>query len=406
MPGYLDRRRASRLLKNDGLAALVLCQPESIVYAAGAFPGVATFWRRAGAAFLVVPVDEDAPLSAIVGDLQSDAFANQSGIADTRSHRIWVERDIYPFDTAKPVRMPRPAQFDFAASLALLHDVLRERNCQMQQVGLELGFVPVADFQAFEALPYEWRDATRVVERLRSIKQPEEISLLRRAAAYSAAGIVELAQRISPGMTAGTMTKMWKEAAYAEAAGRREQARMSDWSYIAVGRDGFGPGDLAKEGDIIKVDVGCVLNGYSSDGARSLVLGEPSREAQDVHDALHHAFEEGIELFKPGKPLCEIYAAVASSVWRRGYESYGRGHFGHGVGSSIWSEEWPFISQDSDATLEAGMVMAFETPWYIDGLGGFIIEDQLLITETGHEVMSLLPRHLLRAGTNPLLGRS
>jgi Xaa-Pro dipeptidase len=48
---------------------LVLSQPESITYATGAFPGVATFWRRAGAAFVVVPADEAAPLTAIVGDL-------------------------------------------------------------------------------------------------------------------------------------------------------------------------------------------------------------------------------------------------------------------------------------------------------------------------------------------------
>ena len=70
-------------------------------------------------------------------------------------------------------------------------------------------------------------------------------------------------------------------------------------------------------------------------------------------------------------------------MWDQGFETYARGHFGHGVGASIWSEEWPFISADSDAVLEPGMVMAFETPWYIDGLGGFIIEDQVLITETG-----------------------
>lgn len=86
----------------------------------------------------------------------------------------------------------------------------------------------------------------------------------------------------------------------------------------------------------------------------------------------------------------------ARTMWQQGFDSYGRGHFGHGVGSSIWSEEWPFISSRSDAVLEPGMVLAFETPWYIDGLGGFIIEDQLLITETGHEVMAPPPRDLRR----------
>ena len=91
MPGYLNRRRAAKLMQEQGLSALVLAQPESITYATGAFPGVASFWRRAGSAFAVVPADETAPLAAIVGDLQVNSFAAQSGISDVRSHRIWVE---------------------------------------------------------------------------------------------------------------------------------------------------------------------------------------------------------------------------------------------------------------------------------------------------------------------------
>ena len=101
MPGFLDRRRAGRLMREEGLEALVLAQPESITYAAGAFPGVASFWRRAGAAFLLVPADEHQPLTAIVGDLQAKSFREASGIDDVRSHRIWVEKDGYrPAETS------------------------------------------------------------------------------------------------------------------------------------------------------------------------------------------------------------------------------------------------------------------------------------------------------------------
>jgi Xaa-Pro aminopeptidase len=163
-----------------------------------------------------------------------------------------------------------------------------------------------------------------------------------------------------------------------------------------VAGDGFAPGGPAATGDLIKIDVGCVVSGYSSDGARTAVLGTPSAGATRIYDALHRAFDVGFGLLKPGTPLAEIYRATAATMWDAGYESYGRGHFGHGVGSSIWSEEWPFISAAADAVLEPGIVMAFETPWYIDGLGGFIIEDQLLITDRGADVMAPLPRDLIR----------
>jgi Xaa-Pro aminopeptidase len=80
-------------MAEQGLDALVLAQPESIKYATGAFPGVATFWRRAGAAFVIIP--HDGPMTAIVGDLQAEAFKAQAKINDVRTHRIWVETGLF-----------------------------------------------------------------------------------------------------------------------------------------------------------------------------------------------------------------------------------------------------------------------------------------------------------------------
>jgi len=382
-------------MQNEGLSALVLCQPETLTYATGAFPGVATYWRRAGAAFLIVPAGETEPLTAIVGDLQAKSFAETSGIADVRTIRLWVETDTWPLDPAKPRNTPRPAQFVLQDSLELLQDALHEKGIS-GRIGLELGFIPAANFDAFRALPWSWTDATRIVERLRSIKHPDEIARLRRAAEHAIAGLSNLMDAICEGMTAAEMGRIWKDSALAHAAKQGESKQPATWAYIAVAGDGFAPGGPAESGDIIKMDVGCVIDGYSSDGARSAVLGKPRPEAQKVYDALHRAFDIGLALMQPGRPLSDIYKATAQSMWQQGFDSYGRGHFGHGVGASIWSEEWPFISHDSIAVLEPGMVLAFETPWYIDGLGGFIIEDQLLITPSGHEVMAPLPRALRR----------
>ncbi len=383
-------------MHNEGLSALVLSQPETISYATGAFPGVASFWRRAGAAFLIVPADEAEPVVAIVGDLQAKSFSRSSGISDVRTIRLWVETDTWPLDPAKPRHTPRPAQFELSESLSLLDEVLREKRLS-GRVGVELGFIPAGDFEAFRALPYRWTDATRLVE---APAQHQASGGNREAAPRSRtcerrAG--HLMERIGAGMTSAEMAAIWKGGALQDADAKGLPPPQSTWSYIAVGGDGFAPGAPARSGDIIKMDVGCVIDGYSSDGARTAVLGTPRPEAQNIHDALHRAFDAGLALVTPGRPLSEIYDVTARTMWQQGFDSYGRGHFGHGVGSSIWSEEWPFISLHSDAVLEPGMVLAFETPWYIDGLGGFIIEDQLLITETGHEVMAPLPRHLRRA---------
>jgi len=107
-----------------------------------------------------------------------------------------------------------------------------------------------------------------------------------------------------------------------------------------------------------------------------------------VYAALRDAFEAGRPLFRPGAALRDIHATCLRAVHAADFPSYARGHFGHGLGASIWSEEWPYTAADSDAVLEAGMVMAFEAPWYIDGIGGFIIEDMLLITDDGAETLA------------------
>lgn len=411
--GFLNRHHANRLMLEQGLSALVLAQPESITYAAGAFPGVATNWRRAGAAFLVVPCDVAEPLTAIVGDLQAGTFKARSGLADVRSHRIWVETGRYdnhsdPENVAcslvendlamgKPPRQPRPAQYDPRASLGLLRDALAERGLLDQRIGLEMGFVATRDFAMFTNLMPNilWRDATYLVERLRAIKAPQEIAYLRTGAELARAGVGALTQAITPGMDANRMTAIWRAATLAEAQSKNLPPPASVWAYIAVGGDGFAPGGPVRTGDLIKIDVGCVIEGYSSDGGRTAVLGRPGRAAQKVYDALHKSFDAGLALLKPGVALNDVYRAVATTMWDAGFTTYGRGHFGHGVGASIWSEEWPFISADATAAAEPGMVLAFETPYYIRGLGGFIIEDQILITENGVEVMAASSRDMI-----------
>jgi Xaa-Pro aminopeptidase len=398
-------------MAEQGLDALVLAQPETIKYATGAFPGVATYWRRVGAAFVIVP--HDGPMTAIVGDLQAETFKAQSKISDVRSHRIWVETgefdgqsdiagSLVSSDVAKgkPSRLSRPAQYDVSTSVSLLRDNLAERGLLNARIGMELGFIAVRDFSIFTDLMPQvtWIDATNLVERLRAIKSPREIEILRTAAELSGTGLHALAQGITLDMDAARMTEIWRDAALAEATRRGLPPPASTWAYISVGGDGFAPGGPAQKGDLIKIDVGCVIEGYSSDGGRTAVLGRAGLATRKVYDALRKSFDAGFAMLRPGVALSDVYGVVSTTMWDAGFSTYGRGHFGHGVGASIWSEEWPFISADATAMAEPGMVLAFETPYYIKGLGGFIIEDQILITETGLEVMAPSSRNLIEIG--------
>jgi Xaa-Pro dipeptidase len=412
MSGYLDRGRAARLMASQGLDALLLAQPESIRYVSGASPGVAASWRRAGAAFVLVPSDEAAPLAAIVGDLEADTFVRQSAIEDVRSHPIWVETagpgpgglaendDIVEALVAEDLRrgrtpaFRRPATFDRDLVLDRLAGLLRERGLARAKIGLEMGFVPVSDFQAIQrALAgIAWRDASPLVARLRMIKHPEEVAKLRLAAELSATGFAHLVSKIRPGLDAGAMTDLWRGAVLDAAAGLGQHRLTSTWAYISVGGDGFAPGGPAAIGDVIKIDVGCLVDGYSSDMARSLVLGRASFRQRRLYDILRLGFDAGLAALAERRAFREIHASVQMTIRNAGLATYARGHFGHSLGASAWSEEWPFIAADCDLAPEAGMVLALEAPYYVRGLGGFIIEDQLRIGDSSIEVLAPLSR--------------
>ncbi|MGI9356933.1 MAG: M24 family metallopeptidase, partial [Rhizobiaceae bacterium] len=163
------------------------------------------------------------------------------------------------------------------------------------------------------------------------------------------------------------------------------------WEYISVGANPWGGNAAVEPGDLIKVDVGCLVAGYTSDTGRTFVLGPPTDLQARLFDALLQGYSAGTGLLRPGVALSKVHQAVLNAIRVAGFRDYTRGHFGHGLGVGPGSEEWPFISADADTVFEPGMVMAFECPWYINGLGGMIVENQLLITEHGHEMMNTLP---------------
>ncbi len=397
--GHLDRARAERLLGEAGLDALLLIQPESVAYASGAFPGIATSWRQAAAAMLLVPADARDPPLAIVGDLQAADFQAASGLADVRTHPIWV--DVCDAAGIRGPAHPRPTTFDPWGALSLLQQALAERGLSGGRIGTEYAFLPVADAAAFaQACPdVRWSDASEIVARLRMVKSPRELELLRVAGLAAEAGVRALMNAARPGLDSAAFATLWREAALREAERLGARGPVGSWAYVSVGPDGFAPGGPARPGDLVKVDVGCVVQGYSSDSARTFSIGKPSREALAIYAALHASFEAGLAHLKPGALLRDVHTAASAAMHGRGFTAYSRGHFGHGLGASIWSEEWPFIGADSDVVIEPGMVLAFETPWYVRGVGALMIEDQFAITPDGPEPLWSLSRNLVELAT-------
>ncbi|WP_420963233.1 M24 family metallopeptidase [Brucella sp. IR073] len=398
----IDRKRAEQLMRQAGLDALVLFQPEAFRYAIGAPAGVATMWGRAGAAIALVPAYAAASLAAVVSDHAGAAIRKTAPDVDLRTHRIWIDMlDITGAGSIGAINeayrragntRPRPETFDRSAAFGLLGDILKERGLDRARIGADLEFVPAADFEALKrALPHVlWVDGSEVLRRLRAVKTAREIERLRNAARAAEAGLVSMAAAVKSGVSVGELSSAWKEGAYA--AGVRLSGH---WDYISVGPDLSDMSARVTPGALIKADVGTLVEGYSSDGARTFTYGAAPPLACDIFKALENAFAAGLEEIRPGNCFGAVYAAMLASMRKDGFSEYYRGHFGHSVGGSVGIEEWPFFSAGNPEIILPGMVVALETPFYGQGLGALMIEDQFLVTDNGAECMNTLPRGLI-----------
>lgn len=391
------------------LDALILLSPESFYYATGAPAGVATMWRSAGAVAVMIPANADEPEAAIVSDLFADIFRRSSHIKDIRESPIWVETttlDASDFnrsaadlvreawDTAgRKQNFNRPTTFDAGICYRYLSEILLERGLSNMRIGYEGTALTVNEFGPLQhALRHaELIDATDLIARIKMVKSDREINNLRQAVELSERGIRAVQEAITAGVTRNELASCWQRTIDAH---RSDIALTSAWEYISVGADPWGGNKAVQSGDLIKVDVGCLVDGYTSDTGRTFVFDQPNQLQTDLFAALMAGFTEGSKLLRPGVALSDVHLATLEAIRAVGFPGYTRGHFGHGLGASVGSEQWPFISADATAIFEPGMVMAFECPWYINGLGGMIVENQLLITDEGHEMMNTLPLDL------------
>ncbi|MFN4099616.1 MAG: M24 family metallopeptidase, partial [Pararhodobacter sp.] len=366
--------------------------------------------RQAGAVAALVPVDAGVAEAAVVSDLFAPGFRRASHIKDMRISPIWVEAGAAPSldvqgDAAAQMRalwqaegrgdgFTRPTTFDARATWRHLRDALAERGLQNARIGVEMTAIAASDWAGLQAelAPAQLVDGTRIARELRAIKSPAEIGFLRQAVGLAEQGVAAVRDAIAPGVSRNELAGAW-QAAIAGAAG--DLPLTGSWEYISVGADPWGGDARAQPGDLIKVDVGCLIEGYTSDTGRTFVLGNPPPVASEIFAALMAGFEAGFARLTPGTPLAEVHRITTEAIRARGFTGYARGHFGHSLGTGPGSEEWPFIAADADMSITPGMVLAFECPWYITGLGGFIIEDQVEITAAGPVSMNRLPRGLV-----------
>jgi len=166
---------------------------------------------------------------------------------------------------------------------------------------------------------------------------------------------------------------------------------------VASGANGsvihYMTGDTPIRQGALLIDWGAKLDGYSSDMTRTIGIGHMPEKVQEIYRIVLDAQRAAIDACAPGKVCAEIDAVARKIIADAGYGDY----FGHGLGHGLGMDthEPPYFNNlQTDIQLEPGMVMTVEPGIYLPGIGGVRIEDDVLITETGCEVLGNWPKEL------------
>lgn len=231
------------------------------------------------------------------------------------------------------------------------------------------------------------------VEALRVVKEPDEI---KRIAAATEAADAALRRVLEQGLVGRT------ELQVATALERAMQGlgaqRPSFEPIVASGPHGALPHAQPRDvpigaGELVVIDWGAELDGYCSDCTRTLATGEPDEAGREAYELVLQAQLAGLEAVRAGVGGRDADAAARAVIDAAGH----REHFGHGLGHGVGMEvhEGPRLSQRSDAVLQAGNVVTVEPGVYLPGRFGIRIEDLAVVTDSGCDILTALPKELI-----------
>jgi Xaa-Pro dipeptidase len=232
-------------------------------------------------------------------------------------------------------------------------------------------------------------DATPVFDPLRSVKSPEEQAFITEAARRTNLAITATQKRLRRGMSEADLERILEEE-YARL-GVRGGGLVQFGPSAAFPHGAPGSRALSK-GDVVLIDSGCRVRGYTSDVTRTVCFGEPSDELRKVYKTVERAQTAGIEALKAGRAGQEVDRAARRVIEEAGYGEFFTHRLGHGLG--LDGHEPPYLVHGNGTPLEVGNTVTIEPGIYLPGKFGVRIEDDYAVTTGVPGSLSVRPLEL------------
>jgi Xaa-Pro dipeptidase len=348
-------------MRHARLDAIVSISPENFAYVTGFLSPTAPImrWRHAMAV-----VSADGAVSLAVVDMEANTVKAKSPPGTDIA--VWRE---FAFD-----------------AMSVLADVLNKRGLAKGHIGIELDYLPAADFAALQALlpDVTFAPAQDLLARLRQVKTAEEIDILRRLSRIADKAIADAYHCVRAGATEMDLAAALTRGVYAQGA---EYFKLM---IVATGErsvfPNVGPTErVLRRGDVCRVEVFPIINGYHAGVCRTAAVGAPPPEAERIWANLVACKYMLLDAIKPGASSRAIYDLYLRKVGELGLPPIS--FIGHGIGLHL--HEDPYLGPTKDQPLEAGMVLGIEPLIYQTGFGfGMQNKDMVLVTPGGCELLS------------------
>ena len=395
--GIRDEFRIKRLkehMAENKIDYLILRLPENVMYATG-------YWPIFGASMAVVPFEGDPTIFYIEGE---DDFADQSWVEDKQSYvyfsmaemvnpnlhfhqllkKLWEDKKYNP-----KARIGYEGGFEFIATnnISCEARVTSDTGRRMlKEVFPDAQFV----------------DAFQLLRKSRSVKSPMEVEMIRRACEVSCMGYAAARKVVAPGIKDSEVSAAVEAAIRAKGIGYKGALHARGYAFALSGEKSsmkrnpyFVTSDrVMKEGETTLIELDAYVDGYFCDMTRTMAAGKPSEKAVELWEIVCEQLKGMMSLVKAGTPVKEICGLAREIAANHGYS--GKDNFvhnpGHGIGLQL--HDLPTIHVLSDEVLEEGMVLALEPHVYIPDVIGMRMEEDVVVTKDGFELLTHFPLEL------------
>ena len=320
----------------------------------------------------------------------TDFWGTNATVFITKNRRLFLTDSRYTLIAKQSVH-----GFDIIETKDPLKDIVKIIEADnLETIGFD-NQVSFAYYQGLQAIfeGYTLSPQSNFMEELRMIKDEKELATIRKACSISDRAFTDVLDFIKPGQTTELQVANFLDFRMREYGA----SGISFESIIASGYRSAMPHGVASEkviqsGETLTMDFGCYYNHYVSDMTRTIHIGDTTDEEREIYDIVLRSNQALIDAAKAGMTRRDYDKVARDVIVEEGYGDYFTHGIGHGIGLDI--HEIPYFG-NSDETIEAGMVLTDEPGVYLADKYGVRIEDDIIITENGCELITLAPKELI-----------